>query len=92
VTNKTTSLIAEFGWDMLDHPPYSPDFAPSDFHMFPALKKHLGAMKFVNDEEVHEAVISFLREAVRSWFEEGIQKFVIRMRKLIEVNSGCVEK
>lgn len=61
-------------------------------NMFPALKKHLGGMKFANDEEVHEAVISFLREAAGSWFEEGIQKFVVRMRKLIEVNGDYVEK
>jgi hypothetical protein len=44
------------------------------------------------DEEVHEAVISFLREAAGSWFEEGIQKLVVRMRKLIEVNGDYVEK
>lgn len=92
VANKTTSLITEFGWDVLDHPPYSPDVAPSDFHMFPALKKHLGGIKFANDEEVHEVVISFLREAAGSWFEEGIEKFVVRMRKLIEVNGDYVEK
>ncbi|CAI6370152.1 unnamed protein product [Macrosiphum euphorbiae] len=82
----------QFGWDVLDHPPYSPDVAPSDFHMFPALKKHLGGMKLANNEEVHEAVISFLREAAGSWFEEGIQKFVVRMKKLIEVNGDYIEK
>ncbi|CAF4888914.1 unnamed protein product [Pieris macdunnoughi] len=92
VANKTTSIITEFGWDVLDHPPYSPDVAPSDFHMFPSLKKHLGGMKFANDEEVHEAVISLLREAAGSWFEEGIQKFVVRMKKLIEVNGDYIEK
>jgi len=63
---KGVPLIAEFGWDVLDHPPYSPDIDLSDFHMFPALKKHLGEMKFANDEEVHEAVISFLREAAET--------------------------
>jgi hypothetical protein len=25
----------------LDHPPYSPDLAPSDYHQFPGLKKQL---------------------------------------------------
>lgn len=33
--------------------------ASSDFHMFPALKKHLGGMKFANDEEIHKAVNSY---------------------------------
>jgi histone-lysine N-methyltransferase SETMAR len=31
--------IAAFGWQLLEHPPYSPDLAPSDFHLFGPLKK-----------------------------------------------------
>jgi len=27
-------LRDEFHWDTFDHPPYSPDLAPSDFHLF----------------------------------------------------------
>ena len=25
------------GYEILSHPPYSPDIAPSDFHLFPAM-------------------------------------------------------
>ncbi len=32
--------------------PYSSDLAPSDFHLFPALRVVLGAKKFSNYEEV----------------------------------------
>jgi len=28
-----------WGWEILEHPTYSPDLAPSDFHLFPNLKK-----------------------------------------------------
>jgi hypothetical protein len=27
-------LIAALGWEQFNHPPYSPDFAPSDFYVF----------------------------------------------------------
>ena len=37
----TTALLEKFKWDILDHPPYSPDLAPSDFHLFLHLKQHL---------------------------------------------------
>jgi len=30
----------------LDHPPYSPDLAPSDYHLFPGLKKQLKGRHF----------------------------------------------
>jgi hypothetical protein len=31
---------AYLGFHCLDHPPYSPDLAPSDYHMFPELKNN----------------------------------------------------
>jgi len=36
-----TSVAAECGYELLPHPPYSPDLAPSDFYLFPLLKEHL---------------------------------------------------
>jgi histone-lysine N-methyltransferase SETMAR len=35
--------IQELQWELLEHPPYSPDLATSDFHLFGPPKKHLGA-------------------------------------------------
>jgi len=35
-----TSAAAECGYDLLLHPTYSPDLAPSDFCLFPLLKEH----------------------------------------------------
>ncbi|GFT51452.1 histone-lysine N-methyltransferase SETMAR [Trichonephila clavipes] len=32
--NRTQDLITSFGREKLDHPPYSPDLAPSDYHLF----------------------------------------------------------
>jgi len=31
--------LAYLGFQCLDHPPYTPDLAPSDYHLFPGLKK-----------------------------------------------------
>lgn len=49
-------------------------------------------MKFASNEETHEPVISFLREVAGSWFEEGIQKIVFRMRKFVDKNDSYIEK
>jgi len=32
--------LAYLGFQCLDHPPYSPDLAPSDYHLFPGLKNN----------------------------------------------------
>jgi histone-lysine N-methyltransferase SETMAR len=41
----TQALLQKFCWDLLDHPPYSPDLAPSDFHLFSLMKVCLGTQR-----------------------------------------------
>jgi hypothetical protein len=36
----TQKKVAYLGFHCLDHPPYCPDLAPSDHHLFPGLKKN----------------------------------------------------
>jgi len=38
-TLATQKKLAYLGFQCLDHPPYSPDLAPSDYHLFPGLKR-----------------------------------------------------
>lgn len=37
-----TILVKNMNWELLPYPPYSPDLAPSDYALFPQLKKLLG--------------------------------------------------
>jgi transposase len=30
---RTQTLLEQFNWELFDHPPYSPDLAPSDYHL-----------------------------------------------------------
>jgi histone-lysine N-methyltransferase SETMAR len=48
--------IATFGWERLDHAPYSLDLAPSDFNFFPTLKRTLKGRRFTTNEDVEAAV------------------------------------
>jgi hypothetical protein len=38
----------------MNHPPYSPDLASNDFHLFSPLKDHLGGQKFYMDDELKQ--------------------------------------
>jgi len=40
------------GWELLQHLPYSPDLAPSNFYLFGPESESLGNIKFKNDEDV----------------------------------------
>jgi len=48
----TQKKMAYLGFQCLDHPPYSPDLAPSDYHLFSGLKKQLKCRHFSSDAEV----------------------------------------
>ncbi|CAH2012764.1 unnamed protein product [Acanthoscelides obtectus] len=48
--------ISKLGWEVLEHPHYSPDLSPCDSYMFGALTETLGGQRFDNDDEVEEFV------------------------------------
>ena len=44
-------VLREFWWELLPHPPYSPDLAPFDYFLFPKLKEHLKGVYFNDTNE-----------------------------------------
>jgi hypothetical protein len=42
----TRVVMQEQQWEVLEHPPHSPDLAPSNFHLFGPLKHHLSDEHF----------------------------------------------
>lgn len=85
-------LLENFSWDVLDHPPYSPDLAPSDLHLFPNMKKWLGSQRFTDDEELKDSVSGWLRAQAAEFYSTGIEKLVTRYDKCLNVNGNYVEK
>jgi len=51
----TQKKLAYLGYQYLDHPPYSPDLAPSNYQLFPGLRKQLEGHNFSSDAEVNVA-------------------------------------
>jgi histone-lysine N-methyltransferase SETMAR len=52
----TKKKLAYLGFQCLDYPPYSPDLAPSDYHLFPGLKKkQLKVRQFLSDTVISAA-------------------------------------
>jgi histone-lysine N-methyltransferase SETMAR len=49
----TIGALEKTGWEMLQHPPYSPDLAPSSFHLFWLLKE------FEHAEQIQKHVYKF---------------------------------
>ncbi|KAJ0174850.1 hypothetical protein K1T71_009958 [Dendrolimus kikuchii] len=55
----TQQKLREFGWKVLMHPPYSPDLAPSDFHLFRSLQNSLGSVRLTSREDCQNHLSQF---------------------------------
>jgi histone-lysine N-methyltransferase SETMAR len=85
-------MLQEFGWEVFEHPAYSPDLVPSNFHLFPKLKEFLGGRRFKSDEEVKDAVKEWLNGLAAEVYDQDIQKLVTRYDKCLNVGGDYVEK
>jgi len=65
---------------------------PLDFNLFEPMNEHLQVQKFADDDEVMEVVQSWLKATPKSFFLEGIRKFVDRWTKCVVKQGDYVEK
>jgi hypothetical protein len=72
----------------LEHQPYSPDLAPSDFHLFDPLKTHLGRKRFADDEEVEREAWKWLRQQSKDFCAVSFEALIKRWDKCISVGGG----
>ena len=60
------------GYELIPHLAYSPDLAPSDFFLFPNLKKDICGLRFWSDEEVMMAVEEWVNGKDPDFFSSGL--------------------
>ena len=88
----TTEEIVKIGWEVLPHPPYSPDLAPSDFHLFGPLKEAHRGIHFEDEETVKTSVRQWLRKTDHDFYRTGIHALVKRWTKTVEKDGDYIEK
>jgi len=80
--------VDSLGLEVLPHPPYSSDLAPSDYHLSGPMKKMLSGQKFASNMQVQWAVHQWLVQQPTLFFALGIHKVVERwdkcLNKLVE--------
>jgi len=88
----TTNLLERWGWEILKQLPYSLDPAPSDFHLFPNMKKHLCAKWFKSHDDVKHEVQMWLRGQDPTFYLQGFEKWISHLDKCFNTEGDYVEK
>jgi len=83
----TIDALETLKFEVLSHPPYSPDFAPSDFHFFTHLKRVLKGTHFTSDDEVKQTVTSWIKQRTPEFFIDGMRKLVLGWEKVLNDNA-----
>ena len=79
------------GYKLIPHLAYSPDLAPSDYFLFPNLKKDIRGHHFQSNEVV-AAVEEWVRDKDPVFFSSGLMALEHRWSKCIILEGNCMEK
>jgi histone-lysine N-methyltransferase SETMAR len=83
--------LADFHFEVLKHPAYSPDLAPSNCYLFPDLKKHLNGRKFSNTDSTTLALDGWLAAQTKEFILDGLKKLEQQILNCLEFRGEYVE-
>jgi len=66
------ATIRECSFQLLNHLPYSPNLAPTDYHVLQSLKDSVHGHNFYSDEEVIYAVNDRFKQQDNKFFMDGV--------------------
>ena len=80
----TRTKLLELDWEVMSHPPYSPDLAPSDYHLFRSLQNFLIGKNFSNNDDLKSQLAEFFAIKDQKFHQHRIMKLPGRWEKVIE--------
>ena len=89
---KTMAKLSELGYELLPHPPYSPDVAPSDYWLFADLKKIPQGRRFGSNEEVIAETKAYFEAKDKSFYKHGIEKLEKRWNDYIALEGNYIDE
>jgi histone-lysine N-methyltransferase SETMAR len=87
IAKKTRKKLTKFGWEMLPHPPYSPDISPTDYYLFRSLEHFLQNKRMNTRTEVENELKLFFDHRDTAFYRAGIEKLVDRWLKVVDVDG-----
>jgi len=90
-SSAVSEILEKYGWQVLPHPPYSPDMSLPAFDLFPKVKKPLRGKRFRSIDEVSNEVTQVIRRINNEGVLTGIQDLPKRWTAVIKHNGDYIE-
>ncbi len=90
VAKLTQQKIEQLGWEVLGHPPWSPDLAPSDYYLFRCLRHHFCNKHYEDFGEIKADLNAFFELQSASFYKRGIELLPARWAKVVENNGDYI--
>jgi histone-lysine N-methyltransferase SETMAR len=90
IAKSTQQKLLELGWVVLPHPPYSPDLAPTDYHLFRSLADDLREKKFDDEDDLKIYLDNFFSRKSQEFYERGILSLPKRWRQVVDNNGAYI--
>ena len=87
VAKLTQKKLKQLGWEALPHPPYSPDLAPSDYHLFRKMAQELEHEHFSDVGEVVQWLTEFFKRQPATFWYKGIHALPGKWEQVM-LNNG----
>lgn len=84
---QTLGKLNELGWELMPHPPYSPDIAPCDYHLFRGLQSHMSNKNYSSKEAIKRDIEAYFGSKDKQFFEQGIKNLPKRWEDIVN-NEG----
>lgn len=89
VAKLTQETLKEFGWEVLAHPAYSPDLAPSDYGLFRSLKDRIAEIQFENEDHLQNWLKNeFFAKHEKKFYKRLIKQLPLRWAKVVEYDGA----
>jgi len=84
--------LRDVHYELLEHPPCSPDLASSDFSLFPQLKLFFAGQRFSSNQDAIAAAKGYFADFMKNHYRDGIMVLEHRWNKCISLKGDYVEK
>lgn len=88
VAKTVRQKLLEIGWTTLPHPPYSPDMAPTDYHLFRSLSHFLDGQSFTDEDHLKSVLQTFFDNKSPDFYKQGIEALPIRWQYIVDNNGS----